>query len=107
MILTPALPVQKLDEFAAPDGDIIDIVITVCSNAAGEACPIWPGHPVTAHWGVEDPAAITSPPEEVAKAFQKTFDEMSRRINALLALDENLDDVRFVQMLRAIGKIDD
>lgn len=98
---------KSWDEFAAPDGDIIDIVITVCSNAAGEICPIWPGHPVTAHWGVDDPVAITSPPEEVAKAFQKTFDEMSRRINALLALDENLDDVRFVQMLRAIGKIDD
>ena len=98
---------KSWDEFADPEGDVIDIVITVCSNAAGEVCPIWPGHPVTAHWGVEDPAAVTSPPEAVTAAFAQTFDEMSRRINAFLAIDETLDDVRFVQMLRAIGKIDD
>ena len=98
---------KSWDEFADPEGDVIDIVITVCSNAAGEVCPIWPGHPVTAHWGVEDPAAVTSPPEAVRAAFAQTFDEMSRRINAFLAIDETLDDVRFVQMLRAIGKIDD
>ena len=98
---------KSWDEFADPEGDAIDIVITVCSNAAGEVCPIWPGHPVTAHWGVDDPAAITSPPEAVTAAFAQTFDEMSRRINAFLAIDETLDDVRFVQMLRAIGKIDD
>lgn len=98
---------KSWNEFAAPEADVIDIVITVCSNAAGEVCPIWPGHPVTAHWGVEDPAAVTSPPEAVVKAFQKTYDEMSRRITAFLELDESLDDVRFVQMLRAIGTIDD
>ena len=83
------------------------LVVTVCANAAGETCPIWPGGPVTAHWGVEDPAAVTEDIAAITAAFAKTYDEMDRRITALLALDENDDKDIWLEMVRAIGKMDD
>jgi len=85
------LPVTGLrskswDEFAAAGAPHIDFVITVCDNAAGEVCPIWPGQPITAHWGIEDPAAVEGTDEDKRKAFAKAFAEMSRRISTLTKL---------------------
>ena len=97
---------KSWDEFAAPHYNEIDIVITVCGNAADETCPLWPGHPVTAHWGVDDPAAITSSPDAIEKAFSKTYDEMYRRIMAFLTLDDAQDEKTYLSNLRAIGNID-
>ena len=90
---------KSWDEFAAPYDGSIDFVITVCGNAADETCPVWPGHPVTAHWGVEDPAGV--------RAFAKTYDEMYRRIMAFLALDTTKDQSAWISDVRAIGSIDD
>ena len=98
---------KSWDEFAAPHDEALDIIITVCGNAAEESCPIWPGHPVSAHWGVDDPAIVTEPAEQVAQAFAKTYDEMYRRIMAFLALDTALDPAAWQEALQAIGKIDD
>jgi|SRR5687767_13227737 len=76
---------KSWDEFAAADAPRMDMIFTVCDNAAGEACPVWPGKPVTAHWGVDDPAAETGPDEQKRKAFQRAFAELSARIDRLLA----------------------
>ena len=94
-------------EFAAPCDYDIDIVITVCGNAADEICPIWPGAPVSAHWGVEDPADVRAPAEAVTAAFAKTFDQMHQRITTFLALDHGQDENLYRQALQRIGKIDD
>lgn len=75
---------KRWDEFAGPDAPQLDFIITVCDNAAGEVCPIWPGKPVTAHWGIEDPAAVEG--AEQRAAFRKAFDALKRRIDQLLAL---------------------
>jgi len=77
---------KSWDDFAKPDSPRFDFIFTVCDNAAGEACPVWPGKPVTAHWGVEDPAAATGTDEEKRRAFVQAFDELSARIKLLLAL---------------------
>lgn len=77
---------KSWDEFAKPGAPVMDFVFTVCDNAAGETCPFWPGQPVTAHWGVEDPAAVQGSDEEKRKAFMKAFMALSTRINHLLAL---------------------
>lgn len=98
---------KSWDEFTRTDAPQIDIVITVCDSAASEACPVWPGHPLTAHWGVEDPAAIVGTDDEKRLAFARTFKQMQRRIEALLALDLATRDVDFLKKLRAIGQIDD
>lgn len=98
---------KSWDVFSGKDAWTMDIIITVCANAAGETCPIWPGHPTSAHWGVEDPAAVTTPDEAVTAAFAKTYEEMSRRIDAFLALDESDDSIDMLAALRAIGQIDD
>ena len=102
---------KSWDEFAemdsnSPTSPALDIIITVCGNAADEACPIWPGHPMTAHWGVEDPAAITEPADAVAAAFAKTYNEMYRRIMAFLSLDPASEPTDFHAHLTAIGTID-
>jgi arsenate reductase len=81
-----ALRSKSWDEFAAPGAPKLDFVFTVCDDAAGETCPYWPGQPVTAHWGVEDPAAVQGPDDEKRKAFLKAFTALSARINLLLAL---------------------
>ena len=98
---------KSWDEFATPYDGAIDIVITVCGNAADETCPVWSGHPVTAHWGVEDPAGVREPADAVERAFAKTYDEMYRRIMAFLALDTTKDQSAWISDVRAIGSIDD
>jgi len=95
---------KSWDEFAQPDSAPIDIVITVCDNAAGEVCPIWPGHPVTAHWGVPDPVAVEGD-DERRRAFRSAWMMLKQRIDLLLALPlEKLDRVASQQELRAIGQ---
>lgn len=96
---------KSWDEFAQPDAAPIDMVITVCDNAAGEVCPIWPGHPVTAHWGVPDPAAVTGSDVERRKAFQAAWMMLRQRVDLLLALPvERLDRLTMQHKLRAIGE---
>ncbi len=104
---TAPLRSKRWDEFARADSPSIDIVITVCDNAAGEACPLWPGHPVTAHWGVPDP--VTASGSEAARrlAFESAWALLRRRIDALLALPlGQLDGTAMQRALRAIGKAD-
>ena len=80
------------DEFARPGAPAIDVVITVCDSAAAELCPVWPGHPLKAHWGVPDPATLTGTDEQKRRAFEQTFRVLARRIDLLLALPvEKLD----------------
>jgi arsenate reductase len=98
---------KSWEEFAAPGAPQIDMIFTVCDRAAGEVCPVWPGKPITAHWGVEDPAAVTGPDEAKRKAFVKAFNELSLRINLLLALPlEKLDRHALKSRLDEIGKSD-
>lgn len=77
---------KSWDEFAKPGAPQMDFVITVCDNAAGEVCPVWPGHPMTAHWGVADPGAIQGTPEEIERAFRDAFVTLDRRISLFLSL---------------------
>jgi arsenate reductase (thioredoxin) len=74
------------DEFAGPGAPRIDLVITVCDNAARESCPIWPGTPATMHWGIDDPAAVQGSTQERRAGFRRAFDELDERIRALTAL---------------------
>ena len=77
---------KSWDEFAAPGAPSIDYIFTVCASAAGEACPIWPGHPTTAHWGIADPAHV-EPIQARREAFDQSFLSLEKRIKAFLALD--------------------
>jgi arsenate reductase (thioredoxin) len=77
---------KSWDEFAQPGAPQMDFVFTVCDNAAKEVCPVWPGQPMTAHWGIPDPAAVTGPPEEIERAFREAFMMLDRRISLFLAL---------------------
>lgn len=83
---TDGLRSKSWDEFSAPNAPPMHFVFTVCDNAAREVCPIWPGHPMTAHWGIADPAAVTGTPEEIARAFHDAFTILDRRIGLFLAL---------------------
>jgi len=104
------LPVADLrsknwDEFARADAPKLDFVFTVCDNAAGEVCPVWPGQPITAHWGVADPAAVTGSEADKRKAFLRAFTELSTRINLLLALPlDKLDRMTLKRKLDEIGR---
>jgi len=103
---TGSLRSKSWDEFAGPDAPAIDFILTVCDNAAGETCPVWPGKPMTAHWGIEDPAAVEGPGQR--KAFQKAFDALQRRISLLLSLPlDGLDRDTVQRRLREIGEIAD
>ena len=102
---TQGLRSKAWDEFAKPGAPHMDIVITVCDQAAGETCPLWPGQPVTAHWGVEDPAAITGDDKTKRAAFMKAFSVLQKRIALLTSLRlEALDRMAAEQQLRQIGK---
>jgi arsenate reductase len=85
-ISTDGLRSKSWDEFAAPGSPHLDFIFTVCDNAANEVCPYWPGHPMTAHWGIADPAAVKGTPEEIARAFSDAFTILDRRIALFLAL---------------------
>lgn len=96
---------KSWDEFAAPDAPQMDFIFTVCDNAAGEQCPFWPGHPVTAHWGFADPAAAAGSPEVKRWAFEKVFQEISARIRLFLALPlDKIDRMSLQNQLRGIGQ---
>ena len=103
------LPVEGLrskdwDEFAKPDAPKLDCVFTVCDNAANEVCPIWPGQPMTAHWGLPDPAAVQGSDEQKRKAFSDTFRSLSSRINIFTSLPmDKLDKLSLQQKLDDIG----
>ena len=103
-IETNGLRSKSWDEFAAPGAPELHFVFTVCDNAAGETCPLWPGQPITAHWGVADPAAVQGGDEDKRKAFLKAFTELSTRINRMLALPiEKLDRPARIGKLKEIG----
>lgn len=96
---------KSWDEFAGPGAPTLDYVFTVCDDAAGEVCPIWPGRPMSAHWGVADPAAARGSDEEKRKAFERAFAELSARIDLLLALPiEKLDRPVLKVKLDEIGR---
>ena len=94
---------KSWDEFAAPGAPPLDFVFTVCDNAAGETCPIWPGQPMTAHWGIEDPAAIEG--DRQPQAFRDAFHALQRRIGLFLSLPiESIDELSLQTRLREIGR---
>ncbi len=104
---TDGLRSKSWDEFARADSPKLDFVFTVCDNAAGEVCPVWPGQPVTAHWGVEDPAAAEGDDETKHKAFLRAFTTLQRRLDLFLALPlDKLDRLALKQRLDSIGKVD-
>jgi arsenate reductase len=101
---TAGLRSKNWDEFARAGAPKLDLVFTVCDNAAGETCPVWPGQPITAHWGVADPAAVQGTDAEKRKAFLRAFTELSARINLLLALPlDKLDRLVLQKKLDDIG----
>jgi arsenate reductase (thioredoxin) len=87
---------KSWDEFSKPDAPKLDLVFTVCDSAAKEVCPVWPGQPMTAHWGVPDPAAVVGTPEEVQKAFRDAFFLLDRRISLFLSLPHTSIDRRLL-----------
>ena len=103
------LPAQNLrskswDEFVGPGAPQMNFVFTVCDNAAREACPFWPGQPITAHWGVPDPAAVTGTREQIERAYREAFMILDRRISLLLCLPlESLDKLAIKRELERIG----
>ena len=104
---TSSLRSKSWDEFAKPEAPKMDFVFTVCDNAAAEPCPYWPGQPMTAHWGVADPAAVEGTGEEKRQAFREAFLILSRRINLLVNLPvDKLDRLSLQNKLREIGKAD-
>lgn len=93
------------NEFAQPDSPKMDFVFTVCDNAAGEACPVWPGQPMTAHWGIPDPAAATGTDAEIALAFDEAYRMMNARLSIFTALPiSGLDRLSLQNRLNEIGK---
>lgn len=104
-ISTTSLRSKSWDEFAAPDAPKLDFVFTVCDNAAREQCPYWPGQPMTAHWGVPDPAAVQGTPEEVERAFRDAFVILDRRIGLFLSLPlATLDQLAIKHEIDNIGR---
>jgi arsenate reductase len=96
---------KSWDEFAQPGAPQIHFVFTVCDNAAKEICPIWPGQPMTAHWGVPDPAAVEGTPEEIEKAFREAFMILDRRISLFLCLPvASLDKLAIKKEIDRIGQ---
>jgi len=104
-IATEGLRSKAWDEFARPGAPPLHFVFTVCDNAAGEACPLWPGQPITAHWGVADPAAVQGSDVEKRKAFLAAFTQLSTRVRLFLSLPvEKLERAALKRQLQDIGK---
>jgi arsenate reductase len=102
---TSGLRSKSWDEFAAPGAPPLDFVFTVCDNARGEVCPVWPGQPITAHWGSEDPAAATGSEEERLRVFRRVYGEIESRIRLFTSLPlEALDRLSLQSRLDGIGK---
>jgi len=103
-------PLQNLrskswDEFAGPEAPEMDFIITVCDSAAGEACPLWPGKPVTAHWGFEDPAALQGSDADKRRLFEQVFRRIERRVRLLVNLPlDALDEAAIRRQIAAIGQ---
>lgn len=103
---THAMRSKSWDEFATPNAPIMDIIVTVCDNAAGEPCPFWPGHPATAHWSYQDPAATEGSEDDRRAAFAQTFSQIKRRMDAFVALQiESMDADSIRYHARQIGEI--
>lgn len=103
---TEQLRSKSWDEFSAPGAPEMDFVFTVCDKAAGEVCPIWPGHPLTAHWGFADPAAVQGSDDDKRRAFQAIFRQIACRVRAFVDLPlDKLDKAAIQQEITAIGKI--
>jgi arsenate reductase len=101
-LVTEGLRSKSWNEFAGPLAPLVDFIFTVCDSAAGEVCPVWPGHPITVHWSIDDPAAAEGP--EQRKAFVNAYEVLHARISAFLALPiEKLDEASLKGRLRAIG----
>jgi len=104
-IPTDGLRSKSWDEFAKPGAPEMDFVFTVCDQAAGEMCPVWPGQPISAHWGMPDPAAVEGPDDVKARAFHDAAVTMKRRLELMLALPlPNLDRLALHQEVKDIGK---
>jgi arsenate reductase (thioredoxin) len=102
---TEGLRSKNWDEFAQPGAPKLDFVFTVCDNAANEICPVWPGQPMTAHWGVPDPAAVAGTPEQIEKAFREAFMILERRISLFLCLPlASLDKLAIKKEIDRIGQ---
>lgn len=99
---------KSWSEFADPGAPLLDFVFTVCDNAAGEVCPVWPGQPMTAHWGVPDPAEAKGTPAEVALAFKDAYRMLNQRIGIFTSLPlRSLDRLSLQSKLREIGRMED
>lgn len=111
LLLKSRLPVENLrskswDEFSLPGAPQFDFVFTVCDNAAGEVCPAWPGQPMTAHWGIDDPAAATGSDADKRKAFAVALAQLNRRISLFISLPvEKLDKLALKRQLDDIGRL--
>lgn len=102
---TTGLRSKSWDEFAKPGAPRLDFVFTVCDNAAREVCPIWPGQPMTAHWGVPDPAVVAGTPDQIARAFREAFVMLDRRISLFLCLPlASLDKLAIQKEIDRIGE---
>lgn len=105
---TKGLRSKSWDEFAAPGAPELDFIFTVCDSAAGEACPVWPGKPFTAHWGIPDPAHVEGGDEARRAAFKTAYSQLARRIRLFMSLPiESLDNLALKQKLAEIGRIQD
>ena len=102
---TTGLRSKNWDEFAQPGAPVMNFVFTVCDNAASEVCPVWPGQPMTAHWGVPDPAAVAGNSEQIERAFHDAFVVLDRRINLFLSLPiASLDALAIKKEIHRIGR---
>jgi arsenate reductase (thioredoxin) len=103
---TSELRSKPWDEFALPDSPQLDFVITVCDKAAGEVCPVWPGQPMTAHWGIPDPVAVEGSDDVKRRAFLDAMNQMRRRVSMFVSLPfSSLNNMRLQQAVRDIGKL--